>query len=238
MLNPGLIFTKQLIKHVLKGNLQIPKQIRYYKRWKGSMTAGRSAVGDRCPWLSYPAIDFLNHHLKKEDLVFEYGAGGSTLFFLERVGQVVTVEHDSRWFKLLQDSIPVNSRPRWSGHLILPEEASDTGGFDKSSPDDYFSGNPLYQQSTFRDYCRFIDRFRDENFDLVLIDGRARTSCFQHAVCKVKPGGYLILDNSERSHYLSNNKQLLQNRFRTVLQEMAPAPYDPSFSRTSIWKRI
>lgn len=36
-------------------------------------------------------------------------------------------------------------------------------------------------------------------FDLVLIDGRGRVQSCRTA--RVKPGGYLILDNSEREHY-------------------------------------
>ena len=33
------------------------------------------------PWISYGAIDFLDGYLKPDMTVYEYGSGGSTLFF-------------------------------------------------------------------------------------------------------------------------------------------------------------
>jgi hypothetical protein len=33
------------------------------------------------PWISYAAIDFLDGYLKPDMTVYEYGSGGSTLFF-------------------------------------------------------------------------------------------------------------------------------------------------------------
>jgi hypothetical protein len=46
-----------------------------------------------------------------------------------------------------------------------------------------------------------IDRFEDESFDLVLVDGRARVAAVRHAMPKVRPGGLLVLDDAERPRY-------------------------------------
>jgi hypothetical protein len=233
----GLLFTKQIVKHILKGNFGVLTQVHYYSRWKGTLQPFRSAITDRCPWLSFPAIDFLEGHLPARAKVFEYGGGGSTLFFLAKGARVITVEHDQDWFKRLQTAIPSDSLARWEGHLIKPERAENTMKLDKSRPEDYYSGNKDFRRATFRDYCRFITAFGDEYFDLVLIDGRARSSCLYHAGSKVKPGGWLVLDNAERPHYLENNLHIGEPMFRLVLDKLAAVPYDPFFSKTSIWQR-
>ncbi len=42
-------------------------------------------------------------------------------------------------------------------------------------------------------------------FDLIIVDGRARSACLRRAVSLLKPeGGLLLLDNSERSHYMKD----------------------------------
>ncbi|MDJ0651882.1 MAG: class I SAM-dependent methyltransferase [Simkaniaceae bacterium] len=52
-------------------------------------------------------------------------------------------------------------------------------------------------------YYEFCDKFPDEFFDLILIDGRNRKGCIQFSLPKLKKGGVLMLDNAERSYYFS-----------------------------------
>lgn len=189
------------------------------------------------PWLTFTAIDFISGKTRPTDRVFEYGGGGSTLFFLSRVAEVVTVEHDPHWFQMLQQEIK-SRYPGWGGHLVMPESPVDTGNLDISNPGHYKSNDPAFPDATFRSYSSFIANFSNEYFDLVLIDGRARTSCIAHALSKVKRGGYLALDNAERQYYLKYNSQALKDGFRLVLDDTGPVPYSPYFSKTSIWQRI
>ena len=232
------LFAKQLIKCILRGNFLILKQIIYYKRWRKCLSSGRSPLLDQIPWLTFPAIDFLNRHMHQNVEIFEYGGGGSTLFFLNRAKRVITVEHDPVWFDLIRDNIRPNKSNRWQGNLIEPECPVITAGLDKSMPSDCYSGVSKFQNATFKSYSHFIDNFSDACFDMILIDGRARTSCLYKAIDKVKSGGYLILDNSERSYYLKHNAKLLKNTYRLLLHEMAAVPYDRCFSRTSIWQKL
>jgi hypothetical protein len=51
------------------------------------------------------------------------------------------------------------------------------------------------------DYAKSIDAFPDGRFQIIVVDGRARPSCIEHAIPKLDNSGVLILDNSERSHY-------------------------------------
>lgn len=94
------------------------------------------------------------------------------------------MEHDPAWFDLLKTSIRDNALQNWGGHLVLPEYPFNTTQLNKSQPDHYFSGTKSFQNATFRAYATFIDRFSDEYFDVVLVDGRARASCLYHALAK------------------------------------------------------
>ncbi|MBL0064306.1 MAG: hypothetical protein IPP38_04630 [Bacteroidetes bacterium] len=72
-------------------------------RWKKDLSGDRNSVSEEMVWLTYPVIDFLKKNLKKDMKVFEYGGGGSTLFFAKRVGELITVEHDEQWFQRLSE---------------------------------------------------------------------------------------------------------------------------------------
>lgn len=50
-------------------------------------------------------------------------------------------------------------------------------------------------------YEDYILMYPDTHFDLVIVDGRNRAACIANAVAKVKPGGWFVLDNSEREQY-------------------------------------
>lgn len=52
-----------------------------------------------------------------------------------------------------------------------------------------------------RPYYTICDDFLDNFFDLILIDGRDRVECFKACEPKLKHGGLMILDNSEREEY-------------------------------------
>src|SRR5208283_402812 len=44
------------------------------------------------PWFSQSAIDFLESYVKPSMRVFEYGSGGSTIFFARRAKSVDSIE--------------------------------------------------------------------------------------------------------------------------------------------------
>ena len=77
------------------------------------------ASGSPIPWITYSAIHFLLGRLSKELSVFEYGTGGSTQWWAERVRDVVAVEHDRIWHKKIVHSLPDNVE------LILVENIED-----------------------------------------------------------------------------------------------------------------
>jgi hypothetical protein len=74
------------------------------------------------PWFSYAAIDFLETYLKPDMSVFEYGAGGSTVFFASRVSRVVSREPDEKWLSLTRNRVSSCQNVEFisGGHVDAP----------------------------------------------------------------------------------------------------------------------
>ena len=53
-----------------------------------------------------------------------------------------------------------------------------------------------------RPYNLICDEFPDNHFDFILVDGRDRVKCALSAEKKLKPGGVLLLDDSQRHYYV------------------------------------
>src|SRR4051812_15017961 len=98
---------------------------KIYKEWIGQIESKKQPLDLQLPWLTLVARNYIEKYLKgkqRENLrVFEYGSGGSSLFFLKYAAEVVSVEHSGEWFKTLSTSIERNAIKGWSGHLIKPE---------------------------------------------------------------------------------------------------------------------
>ncbi len=208
---------------------------KYFLAWKRDLSKGHSSIKDEMMWVTYPAIEFLRKNLRKDMNVFEFGGGGSTLFFIQRIGKLVTVEHDEGWFKNLSEILNKKEKNNWVGHYISAERTN--LALDPSIPDQYASNDREYRSWNFKNYASVIDRYPEESFDLVLVDGRARPSCVMHAVSRIKKGGWLILDNSERDYYLRNLDIKIKEHFDVVVDGVAPVPFSTSFSRTTIWRK-
>ena len=153
------------------------------------------------PWITFDATDYIVSHLPPQSKIFEYGSGGSTLLWQDLGSTCVSVEHDPDWFKIMCGYL--NSSNNITYKLIPPIPSDALATQDYSDPRLYLSADPKFQTYNFTNYVSYINNFPNEYFDLILIDGRARPSCIMHSVPKVKPGGMLVLDNSEREYYTS-----------------------------------
>jgi predicted O-methyltransferase YrrM len=138
-------------------------------------TRGKSTVTLRYPWLPFRLIDELADVIGPGTKVFEYGGGGSTLWFLDRGAEVVTVEHHREWAARLATRAAAE---RWT----LLERSSADG---------------------FAEYVNAIADFPKDAFDVVVVDGRERGRCARAAMDHVRPGGWLIVDDVDRERYAS-----------------------------------
>jgi hypothetical protein len=155
------------------------------------------------PWLNFRVIEFLETWLKKDMKVFEYGSGSSTLFFAKRTESVVSIEHDLIWYNKVKSIIEEESIVNVDYKCVLPEPNNlKSKILDYKNPLDYFTSDIDFQEFNFEAYTKAILNYPNDYFDLIIIDGRARPSCIYHSITKLKKGGYLLVDNTERSYYL------------------------------------
>ncbi len=233
-------YPKIYIKEILKSNAGLLHWLVFakdYFRWKRFLPPYQTPVGNAMPWVTFEAIRFMEKHLHRTMKVFEYGSGGSTLFLCKRVEEVISVEHDKRWFDTLREKIKTENIKKWKGFLIEPKFVGETGTSNADAMQ-YRSSAQEFLKYDFKTYCSYVDNYPYESFDWILVDGRARPSCLKHAIPKLKQGGYLLLDNSNREYYLENLPIDFDQRFKIVCDQSGPAPFLLEFSKTTIWRKI
>jgi hypothetical protein len=217
------------------GRLGLLELCRDFPAWLRCQKDGAGPLADGRPWVTFAAIRFLEQVLRKDMRVWEYGSGGSTLFFAARVGEVFSVEHDPEWAEKVSEAIRQGGRTHCRLRCVEPADEPGAAGRDPADPDAYVSTHPPAAGKAFRAYASAIDEYPDGHFDVILIDGRARPSCFKHSLSKVKPGGYLIWDNTERDYY-QPAMRLAPPTFQ-LYDFPGPTPYVRHFSRTTAWRR-
>lgn len=229
------------LKEIVKAGLNhrnlpsISELLEQYPRWKKYLV-NKDVFQNAIPWITFSAIDYLDKHLNQKMKIFEYGGGGSTLFFASRVGELVTIEHNDEWFDGLKETMKKNTSIRWKGLLIGPDDGPAIRNLNKADPDSYSSEDENFAGKTFKQYASAIDQYPDEYFDVVLVDGRARPSCLKHSLGKVKKNGLLILDNSDRPYYLERMESRL-GKFKLISNYYGPTPYATWFTQTHIWQK-
>lgn len=210
---------------------------RAFVRWS-VMRAPGSCLRWQVPWMPFEAADWLTRQVAPGMRVFEFGIGGSTRFWLRLGARVVGVEHDGAWASrmttLLRDEQAAGRAELM--HVPPAPLAATTPPRDASDPDAYRTRHPPLADCDFRDYARSIERFADESFDIVVVDGRARPSCMKHAHRKVKRGGLFVLDNADRDYYWPALAKFF-GTWRLVGRFTGLGPEAPIGWRTDVYER-
>ncbi|MBI1346072.1 hypothetical protein GC163_07265 [bacterium] len=212
------------LRHVAVRN---QSSVPYIPAWLETVWSQSSPLQRRHPWMTYRAIQWLKGTLRPEMRVFEFGSGGSTLFFAERVAQVIAVEHDPIWYQQVQQTLSTSHLSNCQVQLVPQTPATE-------GPQDIYVGEKRVKTGgRFEAYAKSIDAYPDRHFDLVAVDGLARLACIQHAVSKIKPGGYLILDNAEWPEF-----QPAHDQFRDCLCEnfYGLGPFGDRPWMTTVWQ--
>jgi Methyltransferase domain len=206
MLADGVATTRFLARH--------PRELKHVPRWLRERTAATMAL--RSPWWPYDAVAWVGDALPARPRVFEYGGGGSTLWLEDRGGVVTVVEHDEQWHAQLATHL--------SPAVTLLFQPPAVGG----------AVNSASESGYFDDYVAAIDGEPNESLDLVIVDGRARVDCARHAMPKVKPGGLLLFDDTNRLRYQPAIEALAEWE-RRIFAGLKPRSVLPA--QTSVWRR-
>jgi hypothetical protein len=149
---------------------------------------GKTPLDLEIPWFSYAAIDFLEDFVQPNMSVFEYGSGGSTIFFSKHAKRVVSVEDNPKWFEWVSQRVKQQGLANVS--LRLCEfNFKEPVGFEHSA---------------------YLHAIPDEKLDIIVVDGseewtQVRPVCFEKAEGRVKDGGIIIVDDSWRYPTLRQN---------------------------------
>ena len=153
----------------------------------------------RQPYLNDNVVERLGKLVQPDFKVFEFGTGGSTIWFANRVAELVSVEHDPTWFEILSRGF-VEDFGEVPAHVTLI----------MASPKTIRRGLSLnLKKWPIPEFAQRIRSFPNDYFDLILVDGHEpRGRCLLNSKDKVKVGGTIVLDDSQREDYLPAIKEL------------------------------
>lgn len=212
--------------------------IKQYRRWFRDKRSGDNTLRRELPWMTYDAIDFLSSIYTPDMTVFEWGSGGSTLFFARRCRRVVTVEHDQKWSTLLADKLKELSVDNVDYMEITGERVDDWAKRDYRNPDDFISGDRNSVGLSYERYVKAIDKYPDNYFDIVVVDGRSRNCCVKRAIPHIKKGGYLVVDNTDRRYYLTGFSELQNPDIWQKTEIQGPVFFQHAFGKTSFFRKM
>lgn len=90
-----------------------------------------------------------------------------------------------------------------------------------------------------RPYANACTMFEDGTIDLVLVDGRDRVQCCIAAERIIKPGGWLVLDNAERSRYAAVHEHFAgwEHQSKEERERREAIASEGGVWRTDFWQR-
>jgi SAM-dependent methyltransferase len=135
------------------------------------------------PWMAQGAVRFCEASLTREMAGFEWGSGRSTIWFAQRLGSLTSVEHELRWFEIVEQKLKRRSiRNVTYRHVPLNHPP------DEPHRESY---DPI------PDYVAAVEAFREGTLDFASVDGHYRKACISAVLRKLKPGGLLLVDNTD-----------------------------------------
>jgi len=145
--------------------------------WVNSLMSGLSLDEDskEVPWMTYKAIKHLKDFVNKDQEIFEFGSGASTLFFARNCKNVTSIETNKRWKSIIEEKLKANNLTNSKIHLM-------EDGIDNEN------------------YENFL-KPQNQKFDIIIIDSIKRHKCSINILNSLKEGGIIILDDSERKNY-------------------------------------
>ena len=113
------------------------------------------------PLMHKEEYKFIEKYLNNDDILLEWGAGSSTIYFSGIVKQIISIEHDIDYYQQFKKNIDAFNIQNVSLNYVKGVEVSD---------------NKKFRHIAFKDYIEF-PKTNNLKFTKVLIDGRARKHC-------------------------------------------------------------
>jgi predicted O-methyltransferase YrrM len=172
--------------HTAREAMPLSGWLHYPAAW----LRARSGRTPERPWIVPAAIGWLRRRMRSDWSVLELGAGRSTPWLARRAGRVISLEDNDFWHAWTRERLDQAGMTNVDLRLRLVED---------------FPGE--------------VESLADGAFALVVLDfleapAITRIDCLKPAMKKVRPGGYLLLDDSDRPGYAGAFELLAGWRFR------------------------
>ena len=177
------------------------------------------------PFMSNLQTNKIISYLSENDIMLEYGSGGSTSIFSKYVKHYYSVEHDSEWYNKVHEDILNNKnithilcKPNYTGDdkgsLHARENLSNDNVERIKLLYPYSEENNDYscigRFSQFENYVNSIDSFNVEKFDKVLVDGRSRTICCYKILPYLTNESIIFIDDFYRLSYSGRTRGIVE----------------------------
>ena len=143
------------------------------------------------PAMSNPGVHFLSTHIQPNHVVFEWGSGASTFWLAQRCNTIWSAEYFEDFYDVLKE----RSENISNIHLIFQPP-------DKIARDGYIATHSSAKGYSFYNFAHTVDKFRDNYFDIIIIDGRVRNRCLDLAMPKLRQNGIIVFDDTNRKPYM------------------------------------
>jgi predicted O-methyltransferase YrrM len=181
-------------------------------RYPAAWWRARRGITPERPWIVPAAIGWLGRRIRPDWSILELGAGRSTVWFAQRAGRVLSFEDNGFWVERTRERL-----------------------------DELGLGNVELRELAVEQLPEAIAELPEAAFDLVVVDFLeaptvTRIDALKTAMKRVRPGGYLLLDDSDRPGYVSAYELLAgwkERRFVGVKDEWPEACETAIFRRPS-----
>lgn len=153
------------------------------------------------PWLSPAATMFFDEWLTKEHVGVEFGSGLSTIFFAKRTQKMIVVEHYKPWYDKVVELFKEHDIDNVDYRFVAQQKVGETE-FKPALFESFDLANSGFEPRwDYLNYFTVLADLQNYSLDFILVDGRARPECLFLSTDKLKSGGLMVLDNSERERY-------------------------------------
>jgi predicted O-methyltransferase YrrM len=127
-----------------------------------------------------------------KDSGLEWGSGRSTLWFAGRVAHLTSVEQDPGWYERIGRQMRDTNITNVNLLLCTDDES----------------------------YVGVADQFPENSLDFALVDGGPRSACANATVKKIRPGGFIAIDDAHR--FLPSSSSSPKSRSEEMGARRAP----------------
>jgi predicted O-methyltransferase YrrM len=192
--------------HTVRGPMGLSGWLHYPAAWYRA----RSGRTPERPWIVPAAVGWLRRRIRSDWSILELGSGRSTAWFARRAGRVLSFEDNEFW-----------------------------GGHTRDRVEQLGLENVELRLRAVEDFPRELTELPEAAFDLVVVDfleapAVTRVDVLKPAMKRVRAGGYLLLDDSDRPGYTEAYALLAgwrERRFSGIKDEW------PEACETAIFRR-